>query len=101
MLMTTSEIYISPDKKVLATSEVRPMFQSGISRYPLERGKWYKLSEEVDIPISPRSSEFIWVIQYDLRTSKPIPHKPEHFLTMQQWREDQIMKLNEEDPNIN
>lgn len=90
--MTTSQIYISPDRKVLATTEVRPMFQSGISRWPLESGRWYKLAKEEDIPPAPNRVDFIWVVQY----SKAIPHKPEHFLTIQQWREGQIMKLNEE-----
>lgn len=95
--MTTSQIYISPDKKVLATTEVRPMFQSGITRWPLESGRWYKLAKEEDIPPAPNRGDFIWVVQYeDDELSKAIPHKPQHFLTIQQWGEGQIMKLNEE-----
>ena len=90
--MLTVEIYISPENEVLATTEVRPLFQSGIRRYPLEQGKWYKLAKEVDIPLAPNSGDFIWVCQYE-DDEKAIPHKPEHFLSIQQWREWQLKNI--------
>ena len=92
--MLTVEIYISPENEVLATTEVRPLFQSGIRRYPLQQGKWYKLAKECDIPPAPNSDDFIWVCQYeDDELFKAIPHKPEHFLTIQQWRENRLKDI--------
>lgn len=87
-------IYISTDGMVLAIEEVRPMFQSGVRRYPLEKGKWYKISKREDIPPSPNGHEFVWVVQFeDDELFKNIPHKPEHFLTIEEWRNLQIEKL--------
>ncbi len=87
----TDKVYISPERMVLAIEEVRPMFQSGVRRYPLEKGKWYKISKREDIPPSPNGHEFVWVVQYeDDELFKNIPHKPEHFLTVEQWRNSQL-----------
>lgn len=87
-------VYVSPDGMVLATAQVKPMFQSGIRRYPLEKGRWYKLSKEEDIQPGPNSHEFVWVVQYEEdELFKNIPHKPEHFLTIEEWRDDQLQKL--------
>lgn len=89
-----NNVYISPDRMVLATTEVRPMFQSGMRRYPLEKGRWYKLSKVDEIQPGPNSHEFIWVVQYeDDELFKNIPHKSEHFLTIEEWRSLQLGKL--------
>lgn len=89
-----NEVYISPDRKVMAIKDIRPMFQSGIRRYPLEKGRWYKLSKKEEISPGPNSNEFIWVIQYEEdELFKNIPHKPEYFLTVEEWRNSQIEKL--------
>lgn len=93
MSSLVESVYVSPDGEVLATSEVRPMFQSGISRYPLEKGKWYKVVTE-NIPVAPFSRDFVWINQYaDDELFKAIPHNPQNFLTKSQWREKQIGEL--------
>jgi hypothetical protein len=93
-----NRVYVSPDGMVLATAQVKPMFQSGIRRYPLEKGKWYKLSKKEDIQPGPNgpnlNHEFIHIVQYeDDELFKNIPHKLENFLTIEEWRDNQLEKL--------
>ena len=87
--MTSSELYISPEGLVQAITDVNPLFQSGISRYPLIKGKWYKLSVVENSPTS-NYREFIWI---EDDQSKRFWHEREHFLTIQAWRESQLNKL--------
>lgn len=88
--MIPNEIYISPEGFVQATVDVDPLFQSGISRYPLTKGEWYKLSVAENSPTANYRDKFIWI---ENSQSKRFPHKKEYFLTVEVWRESQLSKL--------
>lgn len=52
------------------------------------------MKEEADRVPSPNGHEFVWVVQYEEdELFKNIPHKPEHFLTIEEWRDNQLQKL--------
>lgn len=91
---TLKKVYVSPDGMVLSKNEIKPHFSNGIRRYPLEKGRWYKISKKEEIPTGPYGESFIWVVQYeDDELFKNIPHNPEYFITVEEWRDIQLKKL--------
>jgi hypothetical protein len=63
-------------------------FDGVIVQYGLTKNKIYQLSD-VNQSV-PNSHELIYVIQID---GKIIPHLPEDFYSIDEWREKQIKKI--------
>jgi hypothetical protein len=59
-----------------------------IVQYGLTKNKVYQLSDKIQS--APNSHELIYVIQID---GKIIPHSPEDFYSIYEWREKQIKKI--------
>ena len=83
-------VYTSPDNQVLCKVDVKFLLQYGIERYGLTKDKWYKLAPSDMIQPAPNNDQFIHIIQLD---GKAIPHKPEHFVSICEWRQSQLNKL--------
>lgn len=63
-------------------------FDGVIVQYGLTKNKIYQLSDVNQS--APNSHELIYVIQID---GKIIPHLPEDFYSIDEWREKQIKKI--------
>jgi hypothetical protein len=63
-------------------------FDGVIVQYGLTKNKVYQLSDVNQS--APNSHELIYVIQID---GKIIPHLPEDFYSIDEWREKQIKKI--------
>ncbi len=61
-----------------------------ILKYGLTKNKVYTLAESDQISSAPNNDDFIHVVQID---GKVIPHSPENFITIDEWREKQIKKI--------
>lgn len=85
-----SQIYISPDGFVLAVKEV-----ANDPVYSLERGKWYKLGRNpTNTHYRRPSKETVFIQQkHSENTNVLVQYNVNNFLTIGQWREDQIEKL--------
>lgn len=87
--MRVEDVYVSPNDEVFVTNFM-PNTIDGIideDQYHLEVGKWYKRGLK---PIAPNVDDFVFVIHSD---NQHIPHDPKNFMTIEEYRNQQLDKI--------
>lgn len=78
--------------KVVAIKDTSFVYNKdgSIRVYGLTKGKWYEVADISQISPAPNRDEFIHIFQID---GKVIPHSPEDFITIDEWRETKLKEL--------